>query len=178
MAEPDFIVPPPGLIPAAPPADAPVRRPPDAPPRILPAIAAPPGVAPPPGIASPPVRVEAPATVVGPGVWRIRGTGIDVLLGRPVVLGRDPSVDPARPADPLAVTDPARSVSKTHARIEVVDDLVVVTDLHSTNGTRVQRADGESRELHPGRGTPVPCAATLLLGEYPVRLDRVPADTV
>jgi hypothetical protein len=44
VAEPDFIVPPPGLIPAAP-SEAPDRTVRDAPPRVLPSFA-PPGVGP------------------------------------------------------------------------------------------------------------------------------------
>ncbi len=69
-------------------------------------------------------------------------------------------------------------MSKTHALVEVVDDRVVVTDLHSTNGTRVLTPEGAAHELDPGRGADAPNGATLLLGEFAVRLDRVPLNTV
>lgn len=102
-----------------------------------------------------------------------------MLLLRPVVLGRDPVPDAARPdAAPIPLRDPARSVSKTHALVEVVDDRVMITDLHSTNGTRVLTADGVAHELEPGSATDAPVGASVLLGEFAVRLDRVPADTV
>jgi FHA domain len=180
---PDFIVPPPGLIPAAPrPSDEPDRTVRDAPPRTLPAFPPPPGVGSPPAPAAPPSpeeRTEAPAPRPQPGAWRLRAPdGLEVLLLRPMVLGRDPA-DAARPdAAPIPLADPARSVSKTHALVEVVDGRVVVTDLHSTNGTRVLTPEGEAQELEPGLGTDAPAGATLLLGEFAVRLDRVPLDTV
>jgi hypothetical protein len=157
---PDFIVPPPGLIPAAQPSDEPDRTVHDQPPRVLPAFMPPPGVVPTP--------------------WRLSGPGqLEVLLLRPVVLGRDPAPDGASPgADPIPLQDPARSVSKTHALVEVVDDRVVITDLHSTNGTRVLSAEGLVHELEPGLATRAESGATVLLGEFAMRLDRAPLATV
>jgi hypothetical protein len=187
VESPDFIVPPPGLIPAAPrPSDEPDRHDRGVPPRRLPAFPPPPGVAAPPrpsvgAEAEPRVeRVEAPTARPQPGAWRLRAPGgLDVLLLRPVLLGRDPAADPGRPeAAVIPLADPARSVSKTHALVEVVDGRVIVTDLHSTNGTRVLTSDGETRELDPGRGAEAPNGATLLLGEFAVRLDRAPLNSV
>jgi len=188
---PDFIVPPPGLIPAAP-NDEPDGTVRDQPPRVLPAFTPPPGVVPtsaavppsdliaPPG--PPPVaeRTEAPPAGRSAGAWRLSGPGqLEVLLLRPVVLGRDPAPDPARPgAAPIPLQDPARSVSKTHALVEVVDDRVVITDLRSTNGTRVLTAEGLVHELEPGLATRAESGATVLLGEFAVRLDRAPLATV
>ena len=181
MESPDFIVPPPGLIPAAPrPSDEPDRAERQAAPRTLPAFPPPPGVAPPPTRAPPVERVEAPTPSPQPGAWRLRAPGgLDVLLLRPVLLGRDPAPDPGRPgAATITLADPARSVSKTHALVEVVEGRVIVTDLHSTNGTRVLTPDGETRELDPGQGAEAPNGATLLLGEFAVRLDRAPLNSV
>ena len=184
---PDFIVPPPGLIPAARPTDEPERTVQDAPRRALPSFSPPPGLLPP---AAPPIptevptnpveRIEAPAPQAAAGAWRLRAPGgLEVLLVRPAVLGRDPVADPTGPdATAVPLADPARSVSKTHARVEVVDGRVRVTDLASTNGTRVLTAAGESHELEPGRAVDAPNGATLLLGEFAVRLDRAPLDTV
>lgn len=190
MAEPDFIVPPPGLIPGAP-SDAPDRTVRDAPPRVLP-VFPPRGVVPPPlpggppeaqGSVAPPTgeaRIQAPTPSPQPGAWRLRAPGgLEVLLLRPVLLGRDPAADPGRPqAAPIRLADPARSVSKTHALVEVVEGRVMVTDLHSTNGTRVLTPEGEARELVPGRGAEAPNGSTLLLGEFAVRLDRAPLNSV
>jgi hypothetical protein len=188
---PDFIVPPPGLIPAREPSDEPDRTV-HRPPRVLPGFTPPPGTVPTPtavppsALIPPPVALQVPEPVETPaarppqGAWRLRGPGnLEVLLLRPVVLGRDPASDPARPdAAPIPVHDPARSVSKTHALVEVVDDRVMVTDLHSTNGTRVLSAEGEARELEAGRPSDAPSEATVILGEFAIRLDRVPLDTV
>ena len=191
MDSPDFIVPPPGLIPAAP-GDEPDRTVRDQPPRVLPAFTPPPGVVPkpaavppsalipPPGPPSPAEQTEAPPAVRSSGAWRLSGPGqLEVLLLRPVVLGRDPAPDPARPgAAPIPLQDPARSVSKTHALVEVVDDRVMITDLHSTNGTRVLTAEGLVHELEPGLATSAESGTTVLLGEFAVRLDRAPLATV
>jgi hypothetical protein len=188
---PDFIVPPPGLIPAREPSDEPDRTA-QRPPRVLPAFTPPPGSAPTPTVVPPsaltpppgmrPVTepVETPAVRAPRGAWRLRGpANLEVLLLRPVVLGRDPVSDPARPdAAPIPLQDPARSVSKTHALVEVVDDRVMITDLHSTNGTRLLSTEGETRELEAGRPTDSSSEATVLLGEFAVRLDRAPLDTV
>ena len=192
MDAPDFIVPPPGLIPAAQPSDEPDRTVRDQPSRVLPAFTPPPGVVPKPaavppsalipplGPPSPAERTEAPAAARSSGAWRLSGPAqLEVLLVRPVVLGRDPAPDPASPgAAPIPLQDPARSVSKTHALVEVVDDRVVITDLHSTNGTRVLSAEGLVHELEPGLATRAESGATVLLGEFAVRLDRAPLATV
>ena len=42
-------------------------------------------------------------------------------------------------AVPIALADPERSVSKTHAALAPTLDGVWVTDLHSTNGTRIEQ---------------------------------------
>ncbi|MGW4930897.1 FHA domain-containing protein [Agromyces sp. NPDC004153] len=190
MESPDFIVPPPGLIPSAPPpSEEPDRTVRAAPPRSLPAFAPPPGLRPTAVPGPTPAeggadaveeRIEAPTPTPQPGAWRLRAPGgLEVLLLRPVVLGRDPSAEATRPdAAPIPLADPARSVSKTHALVEVVDGRVTVTDLHSTNGTRVLTPDGEARELDPGVASEVAGGSTLLLGEFAVRVDRAPLHTV
>jgi hypothetical protein len=188
---PDFIVPPPGLIPAREPSDEPDRTV-HRPPRMLPGFTPPPGIVPtptavppsalipPPGMPAVTEPVETPAARRTHRAWRLRGPGnLEVLLLRPIVLGRDPAPHPGRPdASLIPVQDPARSVSKTHALVEVVDERVMITDLHSTNGTRLLSTEGEMRELEAGRPTDAPSGATVLLGEFAVRLDRVPLDTV
>jgi hypothetical protein len=182
VAAPDFIVPPPGLIPAAAPRAVPDQTVRGAPPRPLPAFAPVPGIVPP-AASGPPestTTANAPAAAPAPahGVWRLRGAGVEVLLDRAFVLGRDPAPDPVRSAAALALVDPARSVSKTHALVDVVDDQVVITDLHSTNGTRVLDSDGHVRELDAGHAAAAPSGSTVMLGEFALRVDRAPLDTV
>lgn len=186
MDTPDFIVPPPGLIPAAPPprehADDEV---PETSRRVLPSFPPPsalPSALPPPPVTTTTVTgtTIAPKPAPVPSGWRLRGPGgLEVLLLRSVLLGRDPAPDAAHAgAASVALVDPARTVSKTHALVEVVGDRVLVTDLHSTNGTRVMNAQGEASELVPGEPAVAPVGATVLLGEFAVRVDRAAIDTV
>lgn len=66
--------------------------------------------------------------------------GEPILLVRPAVVGRDPDNISLYPdAVPIALADPERSVSKTHAALAPTLDGVWVTDLHSTNGTRIEQ---------------------------------------
>lgn len=55
-------------------------------------------------------------------------------LAGPVVIGRNPE---AAAAELIRMADTTRSVSKTHVRVEPIDDGVLVTDLHSKNGVRL-----------------------------------------
>ena len=62
-------------------------------------------------------------------------------LDRDYVIGRDPALDASvavGKARPLRATDGAGTVSRTHARIQLDGWLVLVTDLGSTNGTRIR----------------------------------------
>jgi len=201
--EPDFIVPPPGLIPPAP--EAPERTEPErtvraAPVRSFPAFAPPPGptpvpmppsvlpAAPPasgaprPGGSGGPVAVPSPPEDVGAAAAPVRLTGtggFDVVVDGALVLGRDPVAGPATPRARLVpVVDPARSVSKTHVLVEPTGDGVRITDLHSTNGVRALLPGHETRELVPGVPTSIPVGATVHLGDFEVRVHGVPRDTV
>ncbi len=197
MVAPDFIVPPPGLIPNAPePAAAPpaepertVRAPARVLPKFTPVPAGPPtplivGVpaAPslPPVAPAPVQPVPRPAASAVPGPFRLSGPrGFEVLLTVPIVVGRDPVASGAHAdARPVSVVDPARSVSKTHAVIDARTGVVTVIDLHSTNGVRVQPPLGEILELAPGAPTEVAAGSTLYLGELGLRVDRLSIDTV
>lgn len=73
------------------------------------------------------------------------------LTASVVILGRRPSADPAFPtAQLVSVQDDARTVSKTHARIEQREDAWVVTDLGSTNGVLVRTLMGDEVEVEAG----------------------------
>ena len=80
-------------------------------------------------------------------------TGARYSLSSAVVLGRAPRVVRQRAEDAVQlVIVPSREgrVSSTHAELRQVGDVVVVTDLRSTNGTRVSLPSGVSRQLAPG----------------------------
>ncbi|GGI47342.1 hypothetical protein BCL57_002040 [Agromyces flavus] len=195
MSEPDFIVPPPGLVPDAPdkgtttgatpdrtiraPDRLPVFRPvtPVAPPprATRPALPTqPPGEAPvPSSMAAAPAAPAAPAR---PRAWRLRSAdGIEFVVHDRVVAGRDPQPDTVPGGGtPVAILDTLRSVSKTHVLLVVEVDRLLATDLRSTNGVRIWPEGGDPIELEPGIPTPVPAEAVLLLGDVAFLADVAP----
>lgn len=185
MAAPDFIVPPPGLIPHAPETTEPERTVQAVPGRVLPTFvpAAPPRSIPSqmPPVLPMPGPPPAPASAeASPGPWRLTGErDFEVVVDGRLVLGRDPvAAPPHSDARGIPVHDPARSVSKTHALVEAAQDGVSVTDLHSTNGVRIRTADVELHELTPGIPAVVPPGASILLGDLELRVERLHVDTV
>jgi len=85
--------------------------------------------------------------------WQlVPASGASVPLAADVViLGRRPAGDPAFPqAQLIAVQDDARTVSKTHARLELRGERWLVTDLGSTNGVLLRTLMGEEIEVEPG----------------------------
>lgn len=73
------------------------------------------------------------------------------LTSEVVILGRRPAADPAFPvAQLVSVRDDARTVSKTHARLELRGEKWLVTDLGSTNGVLLRTIMGEEMEIEPG----------------------------
>ena len=176
----DFIVPPPGLVPDAPQPPEPERtvRVPDRIPAFRPG---PPVLPPTPPVVPPRPPVVPPVRPPGARTWwclRSDG-GAEVAVSGRVVVGRDPRVtDAAAGARPVAIDDPARSLSKTHALLDVVDDRLLVTDLGSTNGVRIWPDGEDAIELDPGRPTSVPEGAVLLLGDVAFLVERASDATV
>lgn len=98
----------------------------------------------------------SPAPVVAPadGWWTIRIAGHEpILLDVPTVIGRQPTT-PRIAAGPVPrlvrVPSPSREVSSSHVRIELSGQSVVVTDLSSTNGTRLLNPDSPALMLRRG----------------------------
>ncbi|GAA1950046.1 FHA domain-containing protein [Agromyces allii] len=196
MVAPEFIVPPPGLIPDAPKPNAPegegYTRPPaergdqgDQTVRALPARSLPTFTPLPSGPPAASVAVPAalrpaesvPEAAASFSLVSAAGETIE-LIGR-VVVGRNPTVDDAHPgARAMAVLDPTRTVSKTHALVEVTQGRVVITDLHSTNGVAVQAGGGELTVLDPGAPAELEVGTTLRLGDLALTLRRTPGVTV
>ena len=94
-------------------------------------------------------------------------SGVKHALGRPIVVGRLPRAPrTGRGAvELLVVSSPEGTVSSTHAMIEALGDVVVVTDLRSTNGTRVIIPGKPSVLLAPGDSLSVGAGAVIDLGE-------------
>jgi len=89
------------------------------------------------------------------------------ISGTSVLVGRRPtSTDPS--VGVLALADPERTVSKVHARLDLVDGAWLVTDLASTNGVHLPAADGTEQRLAAHVATPVP--GRLTLGTMGMRL--------
>lgn len=102
-------------------------------------------------------------------------------LGSPIpvtadelIIGRRPSSDPDYPAAQLvAISDETRTMSKTHARLELRGDFWAIVDLDSTNGVVLLREDGSETEVKPGVLTRLP--ERFLLGDAELRLAFDPA---
>ena len=100
--------------------------------------------------------------------------GSPILIHEPTVVGRDPDNISAYPgAERVALDDPTRSVSKTHAAIFPLLDGVWVTDLHSTNGTRVEHRDGSSIEAVPDKALSALEGSTIFFGRIAFKVEVV-----
>ncbi|WP_213815874.1 DUF5684 domain-containing protein [Glaciihabitans sp. dw_435] len=183
IGPPPLIGAPPGFPPSAPaiPAATPAAPAPAAAAPAVPVPAAP--ATPAPVVPVPSVDVPAPAeapaatvvTAATPVVttWLLEtNDGQLVTLDREVVLlGRNPTADPGHPeAQLVALDDSGKTVSKTHARLELIDGTWRLTDLNSTNGVLLVSDDGEQTDLAAGATAAV--GERFLLGELPTRLYR------
>lgn len=126
-------------------------------------------------------RREIPAFVPStPGLpvpaagWSlVLADGSRVTVPQRLVLGRRPEPDGEwADAAVVAVDDPGRSVSKTHAALVRDGDDLLVVDLHSTNGVVVVTGDGEETTLSAGGRHRIREDATIELGRYAVRVAR------
>jgi hypothetical protein len=96
-----------------------------------------------------------PVPVPRPVLARIRlTTGEVVDVDRPVVIGRAPYASSVAASDPprlVTVPSPNQDISRAHAQIRAADWQLVVSDLHSTNGTTVRPPGRAPQRLHPGQ---------------------------
>jgi hypothetical protein len=110
-------------------------------------------------------RRRVPWTLIPPG-----GSPVDIS-SEVVILGRRPSADPAHPgAQLISISDETRTVSKTHARLELRGDTWFVTDLGSTNGVLFATLMGTEVEAQPGQE--LEAGERFFLGDAEVRLKR------
>lgn len=93
--------------------------------------------------------------------------GDSVPVRVPIIIGRSPNQGPQRPGEPhpqwvkvVGSTD----ISRNHARVEVSAGLVLVTDLHSRNGTDIILPDRPAERLRPGEPTVVVSGTVIDLG--------------
>lgn len=120
-----------------------------------------------------PTSPGAPAVNQSPQ-WRLvlpNGAGVKPLDGA-VFLGRNPALTAEHPnAELLSLTDPAKSLSKTHALLEVEDGQLWAHDLDSTNGVFVVPEHGDAVEVEPGTRVLVPAGAVLEFGDYVIGVE-------
>ena len=120
------------------------------------------------------VFFAAPIGAPVPLGWKLHlpgDRGVDIA--GTLFLGRDPVATPGHAdAAALALDDPAKTLSKTHAMLERDGEELWVHDLNSTNGTVIALPDGSVTEVVPGRRVEVPAGAELELGDYVIRVDR------
>nr|WP_228506840.1 FHA domain-containing protein [Plantibacter sp. VKM Ac-2880] len=112
---------------------------------------------------TPPARSTTPAAT--PLTYLELPGGTRQSLASPVVLGRAPSVSQV-PASvvPTLVTLAGDDISRSHVRVAVEGGTVVVTDLHSRNGTQVVLPGQAPQSLRPGESTPVIVGTVIDLG--------------
>jgi len=70
----------------------------------------------------------------------------------------------------VAISDETRTVSKTHARLQLRGDVWFVTDLDSTNGVLFATLMGTEVEAPPGEE--IEAGERFFLGDAEVRLTR------
>ena len=81
--------------------------------------------------------------------------GAEAVVDRPVLVGRAPADRAGGGSRLLTVPSPSHDISRTHLEVAPDGWDLLVTDLHSTNGTLVTRPGSSDRELLPP-GLPVP----------------------
>lgn len=111
-----------------------------------------------------------------PTLYLELSTGGRELLDQPLVIGRAPTasrVSGSQVPRLVSMNTPNQDISRTHAQITVEGGTVVVTDLHSSNGTMITLPGRAAQKLRPGEpasiivGTVIDLGdgATLTLGE-------------
>jgi len=94
--------------------------------------------------------------------------GETFVVDHDYVLGRDPDNDEAVQAGtarPLILADPGRSISRVHARVELDEWDVRISDCISANGTFVASEGSGWTRVLPGHATTIHPGTHLLLGQ-------------
>jgi pSer/pThr/pTyr-binding forkhead associated (FHA) protein len=100
-------------------------------------------------------------------VLRIRlDDGQDLEVGSSLLIGRNPAAMTGELVEQLVpVSDPGRSISKTHLQLRREGDGVWVTDRNSTNGSAVTTPDGIQTKLVPGEAVFIRPGSTVQFGD-------------
>jgi hypothetical protein len=95
-----------------------------------------------------PPRADPVSTGVSTGIAILLDSGQRVVVESSLVIGRNPATSDASAV--FSWPDLSRSLSKNHAMLEWLEETLVVTDLGSTNGTKLVSTTGESTPLVAG----------------------------
>ena len=115
--------------------------------------------------ASKPVAAEVVA--VPQLVLAISTTGSRESLEQPILVGRSPSVSKVSGGvipRLLTVGTPDQDISRNHVRVSLEGGTVVVTDLHSRNGTMVELPGKSPQKLRAGEPTSIIVGTVIDLG--------------
>lgn len=92
-----------------------------------------------------------------------------------LIIGRRPGFDPDfADAQLVPISDETRTMSKTHARLELQGEIWMIVDLDSTNGVILVAEDGTEVDATPG--VPERVTERFLLGDAELRLTRADAE--
>jgi len=109
----------------------------------------------------------APVATVAPRFTLEFGTGEREVLDRTLVIGRSPSASKVSATNvPRLVTvgGPDQDISRNHVQVSVEGGTVLITDLHSRNGTLVTLPGRPPQQLRGGQPTAVLNGALVDLG--------------
>jgi hypothetical protein len=106
--------------------------------------------------------------------WRIVMQGSPpILVSSTLFLGRNPTPTPGHERSPVfALDDATKSISKTHAMLEVDGDTLWVHDLNSTNGVWIITEGEEPLGVVPGERAQVPAGSDLELGDVVIQVEH------
>lgn len=117
---------------------------------------------------------EANHASIGTGYALVLPDGEEIAVTAEMLLGRNPRDTDGLGATLVPVFDPGGNISRTHARISVAPEGIMVQDLGSTNGTvlvtahdEVELAPHTSRAMKPGDSIILGGDAQLELKEHP-----------
>ncbi|HZA71406.1 MAG TPA: FHA domain-containing protein, partial [Propionibacteriaceae bacterium] len=116
-----------------------------------------------------PIAPQGPQLLPRPVMALLRASnGTTTEVDRTVLIGRAPSAQRSSSRSPrlMTVPSPGQDISRTHLEVAPEGWTVVVTDLHSTNGTILVRPGGVDRQPLPaGEAVPVELGSVVELGD-------------
>ena len=104
-----------------------------------------------------------------PSRWSMVGADSTVLLHTRNVIGRRPTLPRGYDAQLITLENSTKTISKTHARLEVEGATLWLTDMGSTNGTFLSFESDSGpayQECEPGDDYEVRVGDTITFGDY------------